>query len=147
MKKITRRQALGMTAGAATAIGLTTACSSSSAGKPAAGPAADASAPGAPGASGVSKTITPIDEVYQGRRIQISLATGGHHDGGHHMPAMPSVRIDGNELHLMPNADGSWITVVNHYETFADPITAARAAVRDLQGAVLVPLGPNGDPA
>ncbi|MFI5980693.1 tyrosinase family oxidase copper chaperone [Streptomyces sp. NPDC051555] len=144
MKKITRRQALSMSAGAATAIGLTSACSSSSSTESAVVPAGGAAASGAPGAA---KAITPVDEVFEGRRIQISLDTSGHHSGGHHLPAMPSVRIDGVELHLMPNADGSWITVVNHYETFPDPITAARVAVRDLQGAILVPLGANGDPA
>ncbi|MFD7033914.1 tyrosinase family oxidase copper chaperone [Streptomyces sp. NPDC059917] len=147
MKKITRRQALSMSAGAATAIGLTSACSSSSSTEPAVVPAGGAAASGTPGASGAAKAITPVDEVFEGRRIQISLDTSGHHTGGHHLPAMPSVRIDGVELHLMPNADGSWITVVNHYETFPDPVTAARAAVRDLQGAILVPLGANGDPA
>ncbi len=41
----------------------------------------------------------------------------------------------------MRNADGTWISVINHYETFADPKLLARAAVRDLQGAALVPFG------
>ncbi|MFG2986544.1 tyrosinase family oxidase copper chaperone [Streptomyces sp. NPDC048258] len=123
MNMITRRQALGITAGAATALGLT-ACTSSSA----ADPAADASA------SPASLPTGAIDEVYEGRRIQIALGAGGHHGVG-----MPTIRIDGNELHLMPNADGSWVTVVNHYETFPNPLSAAHAAIRDLQGAALVP--------
>ncbi|MFC9294039.1 tyrosinase family oxidase copper chaperone [Streptomyces sp. NPDC057011] len=123
MKKITRRQALGITSGASIALGLT-ACKSNSA----TGPAAGASA------SPLSIPTGGIDEVFEGRRIQITLGTGGHHGVG-----MPTIKIDGNELHLMPNADGTWVTVVNHYETFKDPISAARAAVRDLQGAALVP--------
>ncbi|WP_328930626.1 tyrosinase cofactor (plasmid) [Streptomyces sp. NBC_00190] len=128
MKKITRRHALGITAGAATAFGLT-ACSSSGA-KPAAGSS------GSP----ASIPTGTIDEVYEGRRIQITLGAGGHHGVG-----MPVIKIDGNELHLMANADNSWVTVVNHYETFPDPISAARAAIRDLQGAALVPFTPKGD--
>ncbi|MGW0754457.1 apotyrosinase chaperone MelC1 [Streptomyces sp. NPDC002587] len=128
MKKITRRDALGIPVGAATALGLT-ACSSS-----AADPAA--------GASGSPASIPTgtVDEVYEGRRIQITLGAGGHHGVG-----MPVIKIDGNELRLMANADNSWVTVVNHYETFPDPISAARAAIRDLQGAALVPFAPKGD--
>lgn len=125
MKKITRRQALGATAGALTALGLTAA---------AAGATNAAATP--------TKPTTPgtVDEVYQGRRIQITAGGGGHH-GGHHSPGQPTVRIDGRELHVMRNADGTWISVINHYETFADPKLLARAAVRDLQGAALVPFG------
>ncbi|MFF4370610.1 tyrosinase family oxidase copper chaperone [Streptomyces sp. NPDC001594] len=132
MNMITRRQALGLGSGVAAAIGLA-ACSS----KPSPAPAAGASgAPGAAGPSGapVSLPTGTIDETYQGHRIQITVGPGGHHG----MP-VPTVKIDGNDLHLMPNADGSWVTVVNHYETFPDPISAARAAVRELQGADLVP--------
>ncbi|MFD6967003.1 tyrosinase cofactor [Streptomyces sp. NPDC059979] len=122
MNKITRRQALGTTAGALTVLGLAAAATSA---------AATPSASTTPGA---------VDEVYKGRRIQITPGGGGHH-GGHHSPGQPTVRIDGRELHVMRNADGSWISVINHYETFADPTSLARAAVRDLQGAALVPFG------
>ncbi|MFI1653029.1 tyrosinase cofactor [Streptomyces avidinii] len=125
MKKITRRQALGTTAGALTALGLTAA---------AAGATSAAATPAEPTTPGT------VDEVYQGRRIQITPGGGGHH-GGHHSPGQPTVRIDGRELHIMRNADGTWISVINHYETFADPKLLARAAVRDLQGAALVPFG------
>ncbi|KJY37852.1 MULTISPECIES: tyrosinase family oxidase copper chaperone [Streptomyces] len=135
MNMITRRQALGLGSGVAAAIGLA-ACSS----KPSSAPAAGASgAPGAAGPSGapVALPTGTIDETYQGHRIQITVGTGGHHGVG-----MPVVKIDGNELHIMRNADNSWVTVVNHYETFPDPISAARAAVRELQGADLVPFTP-----
>ncbi|MFD8982425.1 tyrosinase cofactor [Streptomyces sp. NPDC059564] len=134
MNMITRRRAFGLAAGAAAAVGLT-ACDKGASGpsSPAAGPTAKASALSLPGGS--------IDEVYEGRRIQITLEAGGQHDG-HHMPGMPTIKIDGKELHLMRNADNSWVTVVNHYETFPDPISAARAAVRDLQGANLLPFAP-----
>uniref|UniRef100_A0AAU2K0W7 Tyrosinase cofactor n=1 Tax=Streptomyces sp. NBC_00049 TaxID=2903617 RepID=A0AAU2K0W7_9ACTN len=127
MNKITRRQALaGTTAGAFTALGI---------GAAAAGAQAAQTTPTAASAAG-----TGTDEVYKGRRIQISQDGGGHH-GGHHSAGLPSVRIDGRELHVMRNADGSWISVVNHYETFSDPLSVARAAVRELQGAALVPFG------
>ncbi|MFB6823796.1 tyrosinase cofactor [Streptomyces virginiae] len=125
MKKITRRQALGTTAGALTVLGLTAA---------AAGATSAAATPTEPTTPGT------VDEVYKGRRIQITAGGGGHH-GGHHSPGQPTVRIDGQELHIMRNADGTWISVINHYETFADPKLLARAAVRDLQGAALVPFG------
>ncbi|MFD3548308.1 tyrosinase family oxidase copper chaperone [Streptomyces sp. NPDC058655] len=130
MKKITRRQALGTTAGALTVLGITAAATSAS---------ADTSA-ATPTAAGT------VDEVYKGRRIQITPGGGGHH-GGHHSPGLPTVRIDGRELHVMRNADGTWISVINHYETFADPASLARAAVRELQGAVLAPFAPMGGAA
>ncbi|MDJ0346191.1 tyrosinase cofactor [Streptomyces sp. H10-C2] len=78
-----------------------------------------------------------FDEIYQGRRIR-GQAThgGGHHHGG---PGY-AVLIDGKELHVMQNADGTWISVINHYETFTSPRTVARAAVKELQGATLVPM-------
>ncbi len=48
--------------------------------------------------------------------------------------------IDGTELHVMRNADGSWISVVSHYDPVPSPHAAARAAVVELQGASLVPV-------
>ncbi|MEV0987796.1 tyrosinase family oxidase copper chaperone [Streptomyces sp. NPDC049949] len=134
MNKITRRQALGTTAGALSALGI-----------------AGATAHAAAADSRASIPAGTVDEVYQGRRIQITPATtggghhGGHHGGGH--DGLPTVRIDGRELHVMRNADGTWISVVNHYETFADPTSLARAAVRELQGAVLAPFAPMGGTA
>ncbi|MGW2613663.1 apotyrosinase chaperone MelC1 [Streptomyces sp. NPDC001500] len=76
-----------------------------------------------------------FDEVYRGRRIQGRPATGGghHHGGGY------AVYVDGVELHVMRNADGSWISVVSHYDPVPTPRAAARAAVDELQGARLEP--------
>lgn len=132
MNKITRRQALGTTAGALTAIGLAGATAHA---------AVTRSRPAAP-----ATPAGTVDEVYQGRRIRILPASGGGedhggHHGGHQSPGQPTVLIDGRELHVMRNADGSWISVVNHYETFSGPLPLARAAVRELQGASLVPMG------
>ncbi|MGR4878534.1 tyrosinase family oxidase copper chaperone [Streptomyces sp. LARHCF249] len=130
MNKITRRQALGTTAGALTVLGL-----------------AGATAHAAATDSRAAAPAGTVDEVYKGRRIRITPGTGGGHHGGHHSPGLPTVRIDGRELHVMRNADGTWISVVNHYETFADPASLARAAVRELQGAVLAPFAPMGGTA
>ncbi|MFK0257799.1 tyrosinase family oxidase copper chaperone [Streptomyces sp. NPDC090445] len=137
MNTITRRQALGTTAGALTALGI-----------------AGATAHAAATDSRATQPVGTVDEVYQGRRIQITPAGGGHHGGHHggghgggHSAGLPTVLIDGRELHVMRNADGTWISVVNHYETFTDPRTLARAAVRELQGAVLAPFAPMGGPA
>ncbi|CAM5655731.1 hypothetical protein SAVIM338S_06641 [Streptomyces avidinii] len=131
MNKITRRQALTATAGALSFLGL-------------AGATAHAAVNGSRPAAPATPTGT-VDEVYQGRRIRITPASdgGGHHGGhgGHHSAGLPTVSIDGRELHVMRNADGTWISVVNHYETFSDVLPLARAAVRDLQGAALVPMG------
>ncbi|MFD5430174.1 tyrosinase cofactor [Streptomyces sp. NPDC127084] len=87
----------------------------------------------------------PFDEVYLGRHIEGWPAEEG--DGGHHQsqaapqdPVEFVVRVDDDELHVMRNADGSWISVVNHYETHRTPRDAARAAVRELHGASLVPV-------
>ncbi|MEU3726812.1 tyrosinase family oxidase copper chaperone [Streptomyces sp. NPDC031705] len=126
MNKITRRQALGTTAGALTVLGI--------AGATAHAAATDSRAAATPAGT--------VDEVYQGRRIQITPAAagGGHHGGHHGGAALPTVRIDGRELHVMRNADGTWISVVNHYETYPDPTSLARAAVRELQGAQLAPM-------
>ncbi|MCZ4121932.1 apotyrosinase chaperone MelC1 [Streptomyces sp. H39-S7] len=93
--------------------------------------------PGGDTAGSVPHTgVEAFDEIYRGRRIQGAPQTGaGHHRGG----AGYAVFVDGGELHVMQNADSSWISVVNHYETFATPRAAARAAVLELHGAALVP--------
>ncbi|MEU1480248.1 tyrosinase cofactor [Streptomyces sp. NPDC005760] len=80
-----------------------------------------------------------FDEVYKGRRIQ-GRPAGGHH-GGHH--GGYRVTVDGVELHLMRNADGTWISVVSHYDPVPTPRAAARAAVDELQGARLLPFPTN----
>ncbi|MFI1534661.1 apotyrosinase chaperone MelC1 [Streptomyces anandii] len=83
----------------------------------------------------------PFDEVYKGRRIQGRPNGGGHHHG---MDGMDyAVFVDGAELHVMRNADGTWISVVGHYAPVATPRAAARAAVDELQGARLLPFPAN----
>jgi hypothetical protein len=102
------------------------------------------SAPAATAAGGHDHgSPASFDEVYAGRRIQgRPTAGGGHHGGGHH-GAGYAVFVDGVELHLMRNADGTWISVVSHYDPLPSPRAAARAAVDELQGAKLLPFPAN----
>lgn len=109
----------------------------------------------APGASAAGHShegaLEPFDEVYKGRRIQGRptgmddmggmAGTGGGHHHGHGTGY--AVFVDGVELHVMRNADGSWISVVSHYAPVAGPRAAARAAVDELQGAALLPFPAN----
>jgi opacity protein-like surface antigen len=129
MSRFTRRQALSAV-GAAAGLAVISAA-------PAVGSARDR-APKAPATPHAHDASGAFDEVYLGRRIQGAPSHGGgHHD--HHGGGW-TVRIDGEELHLMRNADGTWISVITHYEPLSTPRAAARAAVRELQGAALVPL-------
>jgi opacity protein-like surface antigen len=129
MSRFTRRQALSAV-GAAAGLAVVSAA-------PAVGSAPDR-APKTPATPHAHDASGAFDEVYLGRRIQGAPSHGGghhdHHDGGW------TVHIDGEELHLMRNADGTWISVITHYEPLSTPRAAARAAVRELQGAALVPL-------
>ncbi|MGY4981130.1 apotyrosinase chaperone MelC1 [Streptomyces sp. 900105755] len=112
----------------------------------------------APGASAAGHShegsLEPFDEVYKGRRIQGRptgmddmggmggmAGTGSGHHHGHGTGY--AVFVDGVELHVMRNADGSWISVVSHYAPVAGPRAAARAAVDELQGAALLPIPAN----
>ncbi|MGW8725003.1 apotyrosinase chaperone MelC1 [Streptomyces sp. NPDC055808] len=122
MSRPTRRQAIGVTAGTLAGLAL-------------AGSAHAAAPSGHSSAHDGHEAPEAFDEVFQGRRIQGAPAAGHTHHGGGY-----AVRIDGQELHVMRNADGTWISVVNHYEPFATPRAVARAAVVELQGASLVPL-------
>ncbi|MGV9456160.1 apotyrosinase chaperone MelC1 [Streptomyces sp. NPDC003635] len=88
----------------------------------------------------------PFDEVYKGRRIQGKARSGeghGGHGGHHDHGSGYAVFVDGVELHVMRNADGSWISVVSHYDPVTTPRAAARAAVDELQGAKLLPFPAN----
>ncbi|MFF0200467.1 tyrosinase cofactor [Streptomyces sp. NPDC005017] len=136
MPELTRRRAIvfGAAGAAVAAVGATT-TAVAAAPDTTAGPAARdrAAAPAGHHHGGPQ----PFDEVYKGRRIQ-GMAGGGHHHGAGY-----AVFVDGVELHTMRNADGSWISVVSHYEPVTTPRAAARAAVDELQGAALLPFPAN----
>ncbi|WP_433447923.1 apotyrosinase chaperone MelC1 [Streptomyces sp. CA-142005] len=127
MPDITRRRALTATAALAATAAVTTLVA----------PAASAAGHGRP-----MPMPESFDEVYRGRRIQGRPMTGpgGHH---HEHGGGYEVLIDGVQLHVMRNADGSWISVVSHYDPVPTPRAAARAAVDELQGAPLLPFPAN----
>ncbi|MEV6419309.1 tyrosinase family oxidase copper chaperone [Streptomyces sp. NPDC051662] len=122
-----------------------------------AGPGADGEAVGAvaggPARSAESEDDRAFEEMYRGRRIRIGR-TGTAHPGSVTAvsaapdvsalspPSPPDIRIDGRPLQVMRRADGGYLSVVNHYESFPTPLAAARAAVRDLRGAQLALDGP-----
>ncbi|MBT2395918.1 tyrosinase cofactor [Streptomyces sp. ISL-100] len=87
-------------------------------------------------------------ETYRGRHIQgtarVTLpagAAGRVRAVGDAMTVAAvrdaEVRIDGRPLHVMRRADGSYLSLVNHYESFPTLLDAARAAVDELGDAQL----------
>ncbi|WP_326812789.1 tyrosinase family oxidase copper chaperone [Streptomyces scopuliridis] len=134
---------LGVVAGTSAALVPILRAGRGTAGATAGGPAGSAET----GADGV------FDEMYRGRRIQIGRSGPAHPGSVTTVPAgtdvsvlsppsLPGIRIDGRPLHVMRRADGSYLSMVNHYESFPTPLAAARAAVRDLRGAQLALDGP-----
>ncbi|MFG2616606.1 tyrosinase family oxidase copper chaperone [Streptomyces sp. NPDC048507] len=68
------------------------------------------------------QTLTPApltEETYRGRHISVDLASA-------------AVRIDGRPLHVMRRADGSYLSGINHFQSYATPLELARAAVDEL---------------
>ncbi|MBT2448747.1 hypothetical protein J7F03_16940 [Streptomyces sp. ISL-43] len=66
------------------------------------------------------QTLTPApltEETYRGRHIAVDLA---------------GVRIDGRPLHVMRRADGSYLSGINHFQSYGTPLELARAAVDEL---------------
>ncbi|MFJ3665249.1 tyrosinase cofactor [Streptomyces sp. NPDC090106] len=69
-----------------------------------------------------------FDETYRGRRIRGVRTTAGRTFGA----AEWHVTVDGRPLHLMRRADGTWLSMVDHYRSYATPLEAARGAVDEL---------------
>lgn len=69
-----------------------------------------------------------FDETYRGRRIQ-GEPVGG--DGGHGRGSW-RVTVDGQPLGLMRRADGGYLSMVDHYQSYETPLAAARGAVDEL---------------
>ncbi|WP_454316996.1 tyrosinase family oxidase copper chaperone [Streptomyces phaeoluteigriseus] len=71
---------------------------------------------------------TAFDETYLGRHLLGRLVPpAGGADGGRW-----EVTVDGRPLHLMRRADGTWLSMVDHYRSYAHPLDAVRAAVDEL---------------
>ncbi|MCY0949463.1 tyrosinase family oxidase copper chaperone [Streptomyces sp. H27-S2] len=71
------------------------------------------------------QTLTPAplaEETYRGRHIAVDRA---------------GVRIDGRPLHVMRRADGSYLSGVNHFQSYPTRLELARAAVDELGSAQL----------
>ncbi|RZU49138.1 secreted protein [Krasilnikovia cinnamomea] len=84
-------------------------------------------------------------EVYKGRRIEGTAVAAAAPRAARSLAAAPpataatpDLLIDGVPLHVMVNGDGTYTSVVNHYETFRSLREVARAAVDQLDGAALV---------
>ncbi|WP_435855061.1 tyrosinase cofactor [Streptomyces murinus] len=87
-------------------------------------PVVAASRPVPPAAGGDS-----FDETYRGRRIQgVRLPEAGRSTSDDAW----RITIDGRPLHLMRRADGTWLSMVDHYTSYRTPREAARAAVDEL---------------
>jgi hypothetical protein len=71
---------------------------------------------------------TAFDEIYRGRRIRGTRSAGGRAVGA----GTWHVTVDGRPLHLMRRADGSWLSMIDHYRSYPTPLEAARGAVDEL---------------
>ncbi|MFJ4618042.1 tyrosinase family oxidase copper chaperone [Streptomyces sp. NPDC088812] len=70
-----------------------------------------------------------FDETYRGRRLRgVPLPATRAAGGGERW----RVTVDGRPLHLMRRADGTWLSMVDHYQSYATPLEATRAAVDEL---------------
>ncbi|MEU6915996.1 tyrosinase family oxidase copper chaperone [Streptomyces olindensis] len=94
-------------------------------------PVVAASRPGESGAGGTEVRAGDgvFDEVYRGRRIRGVLAPVPERATG---DVEWHVTVDGRPLHLMRRADGSWLSMVDHYRSYPSPLAATRAAVDEL---------------
>ncbi|MFD5871802.1 tyrosinase family oxidase copper chaperone [Streptomyces sp. NPDC060322] len=92
-----------------------------------------------------------FSERYKGREIS-GTATAVVPAGARPRPAGAGaaavahgidVRVDGRALHVMRRADGSYLSTVNHYESFPTLLETARAAVDELGTAQLSAVSPH----
>lgn len=90
-----------------------------------------------------------FSELYKGREIRgtgtVVVAAGmhPHADGAVTAPPAIDIRVDGRALHVMRRADGSYLSSVNHYESFPTLLETARAAVDELGAAQLSAVPPH----
>ncbi|MFE2018950.1 tyrosinase family oxidase copper chaperone [Streptomyces sp. NPDC059499] len=90
-------------------------------------------------------------EMYRGRDIRgtaaVMVPAGGGaatgRAGALSAIADTQVSIDGRTLHVMRRADGSYLSTVNHYESFPTLLETARAAVDEIGTAQLAEASPH----
>ncbi|MFJ3508243.1 tyrosinase cofactor [Streptomyces luteogriseus] len=70
-----------------------------------------------------------FEETYRGRRIRGVPVPSPEQEVG---DVDWHVTVDGRPLHLMRRADGSWLSMVDHYRSYPTPLAATRAAVDEL---------------
>ncbi|MFJ8730169.1 tyrosinase family oxidase copper chaperone [Streptomyces bauhiniae] len=68
-------------------------------------------------------------ETYRGHRIQGFLVPAAARRAGEDEW---QITVDGRPLHLMRRADGTWMSMVDHYTSYATPLEAARAAADEI---------------
>ncbi|WP_053750307.1 tyrosinase family oxidase copper chaperone [Streptomyces sp. MMG1533] len=73
---------------------------------------------------------TRFGETYRGLRILGVRDDAGRQ--GDDASGAWHVTVDGRPLHLMRRVDGSWMTMIDHYQSYPTPLAAARAAVDEL---------------
>ncbi|WP_425244870.1 tyrosinase family oxidase copper chaperone [Streptomyces sp. NEAU-NA10] len=71
-----------------------------------------------------------FDETYRGRSIVGIRDDDGQ--SGEDASGTWHVTVDGRPLHMMRRVDGTWMTMVDHYQSYPTPLAAARAAVDEL---------------
>ncbi|MFF3345099.1 tyrosinase family oxidase copper chaperone [Streptomyces sp. NPDC002779] len=91
-------------------------------------PVVAASRPQAPAQGLDAPGEIAFDETYRGRRIRGIRTSVGPTVGA----AQWYVTVDGVRLHLMRRADGTWLSMIDHYRSYDTPLDAARAAVDEL---------------
>ncbi|MER6322302.1 tyrosinase family oxidase copper chaperone [Streptomyces coelicoflavus] len=84
--------------------------------------------PHAAGSAPLTADSTAFDETYRGRRIRGIRSAAGRAVGA----GTWHVTVDGRPLHLMRRADGSWLSMIDHYRSYPTPLAAARGAVDEL---------------
>ncbi|MEU0134636.1 tyrosinase family oxidase copper chaperone [Streptomyces sp. NPDC006296] len=103
-----------------------------------------------PGGGARERDVGPerFSELYKGREIRGTatavVAAGAPPHDAETVPAPAAdVSIDGRTLHVMRRADGSYLSTVNHYESFPTLRETARAAVDALGTARLAASSPH----
>ncbi|WP_329571784.1 tyrosinase family oxidase copper chaperone [Streptomyces sp. NBC_01361] len=83
-----------------------------------------------------------FEETYRGRHIRGTRGQGSMMRA--HLGQKPGQRsgrwdvtVDGRPLHLMRRADGSYLSMVDHYQSYPTPLAAARGAVDELGDQIL----------